>query len=189
MIQQLGRLYGDDIAKKVCDTYVERVKDYCGMALGAKQGFMESRKFSDGEAKTLVAMILSVYPNMEYSEIATYGYRKAENVLYHVKKAYDYLDVNKRFKVAFWDFRRVHRRLMDELFNIDIEEDWDEETIRITRISAVHMYLDISGKHVRIDMDDVKALGYIAGFVDRERGTKLLDRKKLLFNRSREDTT
>lgn len=188
MEKQLREVFPDKIVKRICDGYVNAVKEYVREVFKLEKDFFKSRKFDDAEGRTLVALILSTYPQMTYAEITNYGYGSIQLVLNRVKQGFGYLDSDNRFKKAFWGFRRVHRKLMEELFSIKIEEEWNEEEVKLTRVSTMYFYLDVNGKPVRIDIDVVKALGYIAEFVDRERGTRLLDRKKLLFNMSREDT-
>lgn len=164
------------------------VKDYVKKEFELSDDFFKSRKFPDAEGRTLVALILSVWCKMTYSEIAQNGYTSSQLAYHRVKQGYTYLDSDKRFTRAFWKFQKQHRKLVREVFNIKVEEDWEEEEVKLMRISNVYFYLSINGKSVRIDIDVIKALGYIGEFVDRERGLRLLDKNRLMYTLMEKDT-
>lgn len=165
MEKEIGRIYGDIWGRRVTKEYVNRVRDYVGKSLGI-DGFAFSR--GDARGKSLVALILAGYPLMSYGEISGYGYLRSDMAYYHVKRGYELLESDKEFARAFRRFKTVHRKLMDELFGIGIEEDWNEEPVSVRRVSQRFMYLEVGGKYMRIDMDDVRALGWLAEFIDRK---------------------
>lgn len=181
MEKELGRIYGEEEARRVVVEYVGRVREYVGKKLNIDELEYSRDRMWNAEGKSLVALILAGYPLMSYGEIALYGYLRRDMSYYHVKRGYELLDKDKGFAAAFRGFKAVHRKLMDELFSIDIEEDWTEEKVRVMRVSQSFMYLEVGGKQLRIDMDDLKALGWLAEFMDRERGQRLLDKSRLIF--------
>lgn len=181
MLQVLQMLYPkewEDIVLK----YIEAVDNYVMREYRLKNDYKSVRGGGNGIGKTMYCMILSLYGGLRYDDIAKYGDMSNRQVVYHfLVQGYGYAEHEKGFKTTFSKFRAEHKKIVDWIFNIQLEDmdGYEEERIEDIRITSDYMYASISGVPMRLSLKQWKAMGKLAVFVHGSNNGRMISKKDL----------